>query len=225
VRRWTAVADRRGEGGFTLVELLVGLSLLAMVSVGMYSILFSSSRAADTTVNVADASAEARRGFNRLVRDTREAQAFQSPSTSGYTVEIDFDGDGVIEPVPSDPTGNYERLTFRFNQLTGGFGTITVSDGTSTEVLVDEVDCIRRADGTCYAMFTFSSSRLLDYDTNQDGVTSAAELDVAPTIGNSNNVLDGDEVGFIDRVSYALRIRVEDGFTNFYAEAQLRNRR
>lgn len=219
------MGDHRVESGFTLVELLVGLSLLAIVSIGMYSVLFSSSRAADTTTNLADASAEVRRGFNRLVRDTREAQSFLDPTVTGYTVEIDFDGDGVIEPVPADPTGNYERLSFAFNEVGGGFGTVTVSDGTTTEILMEQVDCVRDAAGDCYAMFTYSSSRLLDYDTDQDGVTSAAELDAAPTIGNNNNVLDGDEVQFVDRVSYALRVRVEERSTIFYAEAQLRNRR
>jgi type II secretory pathway pseudopilin PulG len=216
-----------------MIEILVAMIVFALVSYGMYSVMFSSSRAGDKSTDISEVSADARRGFNRLVRDTRESQAFDNPSSTEYTVEIDFDGDGTIEPTPADPSGNYERLTFAFVvDPTNKQGTITVSDGSNTEVLMDHVDCIRKADNTCFPVFTFSSSRLLDLDTtgptgsgSPDGVTSAFELDVAPTIGNNNGILDGDEINFIDRVSYAMTIKVNKNTTNFYGEAQLRNRR
>jgi type II secretory pathway pseudopilin PulG len=208
-----------------MIELLVAILLLSIISVGMYTLVFSSNKAGNTTQEAAEVSADVRRGFNRLVRDTREATAFEVPSPTKYTIEVDFNGDGVITPIPSDPTGNYERLSFEFRQASDGQGTIEISDGVNTEVLMDHVDCIKNGAGVCYPVFTFGSSRLLDLDTNQDGVTSPAELDVAPTIGNNNGLLDGDEINFIDRVSYALKVTINKQVQNFYAEAQLRNRR
>lgn len=214
----------RREGGFTVVEVLIAMFIFSVISVGFYQVLFSATRGSNTTRDIVKVSEEARLGFNRMVRDTREGNILLTPSATSYTVQVDFDGDGFIDPVPDDPTGNYEELTFTFNPSSTGDGTISVSNGASSEVLVRGVDCIRRADNLCQDVFTYSSSRL-EYDTNGDGQTSAAELIVAAGVHNNNSVLDGDEIRLVDGVAMALVVTQGDSSTRFYAHAQLRNRR
>lgn len=209
--------DKR-QDGFTIIEIMVAMSIFAIVSVGFYQVLFASTRGSNTTNDIVKVSEEARLGFNRMVRDTREGNILVTPTSTEYTVEVDFDGDGAIEAVPTDPTGNYEKLTFTFNESSTGNGTIAVSNGVTSEVLVRGVDCIRKGDGTCQDLFSFSSSRL-EWDANGDGVTSFSELTAVTGVG------PGEEVKFIDIVSFAMVVRQGDSSEKFYAQAQLRNRR
>lgn len=221
-RRHLARADR--EGGFTIIEMLVAMTLFAIISVGIYQVLFQTTAGSKTAQSVARTSQEARLGFNRMVRDSREAQDVKVPTATSFQIETDFSGDGVIQPTPSEVTGDYEVLTFAFDEAPGGNGTITATSGTSTEVLMAGVDCVRKADNSCYDVFSYSSSRL-EWDANQNGITSASELDTAPSLGNSNGVLDASELDFVDAVSFQLRVTSNTETATFYAEAQLRNHR
>lgn len=211
----------RAERGFTLIEVLVGIALMSVVSVGFYQVLFATTSGSQSARSVARVSEEARLGLNRLVRDAREAADLKNPSASSYQIEIDFDADTQIEPTPLDPAGNYELMIVSWN---ASARTVSVSNGPTTEVLIRGVDCIRKSDGTCHDMFSYSSSRL-EYDTDGDGVTSASELDDAPSLGNGNNILDGQELNFVDAIRFSFTIRQDDREGQFYAEAQLRNQR
>jgi prepilin-type N-terminal cleavage/methylation domain-containing protein len=215
---------RATEQGFTLVEMLVAVFIFSLVTFGMYQLLFSATRASRFSRDVVRTSEGARLGFNRLVRDTREGSGIKSPSATSFTVEIDFDGSQTIEATPLDPVGSYESITFTFNPAAGGRGTITATGGGVTEVLMDGVDCVRKADNTCNPVFTYRASRL-EYDSNSDGITSQAELDVAAGVGNNNGSLDGSELGLVDTVAFALRVSQDRSTETFYAQAQLRNLR
>lgn len=210
----------RTEAGFTLVELMVGIALFAAISVGFYQVLFAASSGASTSQSMARVSEEARLGLNRIVRDTREARILRNPTSTSYEMEIDFDGDGG-EPVavPSDPAGSYEFLIVSWNSFAR---TVTLSNGVTTEVLMRDVDCIRRADNSCHDVFRFASSRL-EYDTNGDGVASASELMAHPSLTNNNGVLDARELAQVDTVRYSFRVEKDGRSTNFYSEAQMRN--
>lgn len=209
------------ERGFTLIEILVAMGLFAAISVSFYQVLFSASAGSDRARDVVRVSEGARLGFNRMVRDTREAAEIATPTDTSYQIDIDFNGNGTIEPSPSAITGNYERLTFAFN---AGAGTVTVTVGGTTENLMTGVECIPKAGGGCQPVFRYGSNRL-EYDVNSDGVTDAAELIAAPVISNGNAVLDGQELNFVDTVRFALRVRNNDSIETFYAEAQMRNQR
>ena len=212
------------EEGFTIVELLVVVLLLSMVTTAFYQVLFSATGGSEAAVDNARISEEARHGFNRMVRDVREAERVTNVSATSFTAEIDFDTNNTIDPLPtsSDVVGNYETITYTFNS---GAGTITASSGSTSEVLMAGISCVRRTDNACEDMFTYSSSRL-EYDTDLNGVTSALELDQAVALGNNNlSVWSATEMSFIDRMTFAMRVTRGDSTTEFFADAQLRNRR
>ena len=227
--------SHRSQGGFTLIELLVTLSMLSLISVGFYQVLFSSSRGVDTAQNAIAVSEEARLGFNRLIRDTRESQTLINPTATSFTVSIDFDrSGGIVENPPDGPAlGNFEILKFTFiPSIPPGNGTITVSGvGAAaglSEVLMQGVDCVRNALGACLDVFSYASSRL-EYDglipsVSPDGRSSAAEVEAAldPT---PDGVLDTAELRVIDIVEFALVVRIGEASETFYAEAQIRNQR
>jgi prepilin-type N-terminal cleavage/methylation domain-containing protein len=195
------------ESGFTLVELLVTMGIFALVSVGFYSLLFASQRGAGTSQDVNEISQEARLGLNRMIRDTREAGTLTDVTATGYTVEIDFDGDGVIE------ASEFEVVVFAYD---AGGSRLTIGNGTTTETLIGGVSPISGV-----AMFTYDSNRL-EYDANNDGKTTVAELDAAQASGAT---LTTDKSAYLSNVSYAFRISKGDSVASFYSQAQLRNRR
>lgn len=217
----------RKQGGFTLVELMVTFFIFSLVSVGFYQVMFSGSRGADTTRSVVRISEEARGGFNRLVRDTREAGSINCPpvgsvcpTDTAYSIIVDFDGDGVAEN--PNQNGDYENLTFEWDGLR------VLVNG---EVLIDGVDCVGGADGSCdEPLFSYSSNHL-EYDWNGDGTTTGAEIDAAGpsrglAIGNQNGVLDRpSELALISSVSFAFTLEQDGRVTEFSSEAQMRNRR
>lgn len=210
----------RGQRGFTLIELMVSLAVFSAISVGFYQVLFSSTAGSEAAQDSIHVSEEARLGFNRLVRDTREADTLATPVTStSFRIFVDFDGSGTIEAVPADPSGSYEQLTISFNRAAE---TISLAAGTNPpEVLMRGVQCIV-VTPDC-TVFSYSSSRL-EYDSDGNGVTTHPELEAA--VGTTNlTVDDPDELSFLDVVSFSMTVRNGDSETTFYADAQLRNRR
>lgn len=211
--------------------MLVALGLFSVASIGFYSVMFSGSRSTDTTESVVRTSEEARLGFNRLVRDTREGDVLgcsavdPCPSATSFNVKVDFDGidsDGNGVPYENpNPNGDYEDLVFSYR----------ASDATlriNGEVLMRGVEPIAGK-----PLFTYSSN-LLEYDWNGDGTTSWQELDEAEGrgvtgIGNGNRSTtsgpDAGEVRYISSVGFALQVRDGSQVTRFYSEAQLRNKR
>ncbi|HVF52665.1 MAG TPA: type II secretion system protein [Actinomycetota bacterium] len=215
----------RDERGFSMVELLVAMTIFGIITTAFYSILFSATDSAETTRAVTGASNEARRGFNRLLRDTREAQDVFDVSATTFTIENDFDGDGEIEAL--NETGSYERLTFTYvdpdvDELTGE---VIVSNGVDSETLIAGVQCIPDPSGGCYPVFSFSSNDLT-YDANRNGVSSATEIDAAPTVGDGDGALDtAAELRVIDTVSFMMGVSVDGRGERFYGAAQMRNSR
>ena len=208
-----------------MIELLVTIVLLAIVTTGCYMVLFSLNRASTTARNVASVSQEARLSFNRMVRDTRQGRAIDAVDTNitddgkvSFTVLVDFDGNNVITRPSPNPAGDYEALTYQFDQ---NAKTVTLNG----EVLMRGAEC---ADPTC-EVFSYSSSQM-QYDWDKDGVVTTEELDAAgcplhgnPSIGNCNNTLDV-ELSLISNVDFAFQIRSGDSTSEFFVQAQLRNK-
>lgn len=189
--------------GFTLIEILVGVALFSVLSVGFYSVLLAGVRGSETTQSIADISEEARLGLNRMVRDTRQATEITAASADGtaYTIRVDFNRDG-----DTDDAGERERFSYAAGEI--------LLEG---EVLVTGVSPIGGE-----PVFDFSTN-LLEYDLNGDGVATWEEVDEVED-GDAND-LDAPELEVLSNVQFTVRVSDEDRATNFRAEAQLRNRR
>lgn len=187
----------RSEDGFTLVELLVALSLFAILSTSFFFVMLGGVGGSETTQQVADISEEARLGLNRMIRDTREAQRLTAASPTSYTILVDFNRDG-------DVVDAGEQETFRFTA-----GTITLNG----EVLVRGIEQVGAE-----SVFSFSSNNLEDYDVNRNGIATMAE--VQSVENDANAVLPA-----ITTVAFSIGVNSGDRETNFRTEAQLRNRR
>ena len=198
----------RRDGGFTLIELLIAMSIFSVVILGMYSMLFSTRDGTQTSQDIARISQEARLGFNRMIRDTREAAEFTSASSTSYSILTDFDGDQVPE------ADQFETVTYAYDAVNNR---ITISNGTITETLMEGVTPIAGRDVFAY------SSNLLEYDASPtDGVTTFAELDTARANGAS---LLTDNLLYISHVSYAFQVASGGSTSTFYTQAQVRNAR
>ena len=217
---------RRDESGFTIVEILVAISLFSIVSVGFYQVMFAGVRGSDATQNVTRISEEARLGFNRMIRDTREARSIVGASPTAYEIEVDYDSDGVIE------AASLERVRFTYND-TDNMVTIAAWDGSvygTEEILMENVDDVGGSD-----VFMYRSNHLeYDYENlsggaGADGVTTWQEIDDPPPgvtgVGNDDGALNGTEFGYLSDVEYLFSIRSGDRVTTFSGQAQLRNRR
>lgn len=212
------------ESGFTLVELLVTMVVLSVATVAMYQILFNVAEGARTTESLARISDEARLGFNRMVRDTREGQEIRSVTMTnpfGFTVAVDFDGNGVITGAPDEnSSGDQEELTYSFDSSSGQIRL-------NGELLMSGAGCV----GACSSSAPFDyASQDLRYDWNADGLTTWQELDEAPAhgvvgVGNDNDVLDSFELPHVTSVTFRFQVTKGDSSSSFYARAQLRNKR
>ncbi len=237
------------DDGFTLIETLVAITLFSILSVGFYQVMFSGVRGSDTANDVARISQEARIGFNRMIRDAREAGGhcfsgaaptcgLVTATPTSYSIEVDFDNDRVVD---------YAADEYLLYEFVAGDRTITITslnaDGTvrsGPDVLVAGVSQI----DANTPVFNYSSNHL-EWDwkdwsttppgTSADGVTSWQEIDDPPSgvngVGDRDGALDdlGDnnprEVFFLSEVSYSFRVSSGSRDTLFYGQAALRNRR
>jgi MSHA biogenesis protein MshO len=199
------------DAGFTLVEVLVTMTLLSIVSVGLYSVLLAGTDSSNDARAVTQQSEEARLAFNRMVRDTREADRIITATATSFTVHVDFNADGIITAAPAaNSSGDYEDLTFTFDEAAG---TITLNGA----VLIRGVAKVSPSND----VFSYSSNRL-QYDSSGDGIVTLAELQTAQ---NNGAQLSSPLTAHLTNVSFSFDIENGDQRTSFYSQAELRNRR
>jgi len=206
----------REESGYTLVEMLVAMFVFALVSTGFYQVLIAQSRSVDVTRKTSRVGEEARVGFNRMVRDVREADLLSAAAADGtsFTIKVNYNADGLYQN--PNPNGDMEILTFAYDSTAKS---ITLNG----EELMSEVMPV---DGK--QMFEFTSNAL-EYDWGGDGTTTWLDVDQASCashgvtgVGNCNSTLDSGEYAHLTGVVFA--IQDTDQTTDFFATAQLRNR-
>lgn len=207
---------RSSEDGYSLVEVLVAIFVFSLISTGIYQVLLAQARSVDVTRRTSRVGEEARVGFNRMVRDVREADLISAAAADGtsFTIKVNYDADGLYE-VPNG-NGDMEILTYAYDNVANR---VTLNG----EELMSGV---KPAPGK--QMFEFTSNAL-EYDWLGDGTTTWLDVDQASCashgvtgVGNCNNVLDEGEYAHLTGVVFA--ISDTEDTTDFFATAQLRNR-
>lgn len=204
----------RDDAGFTLVEILVAIALFSVVSVGFYTVMLSVVRGSQTAESVTRISEEARAGFNRMIRDAREAEAITISQPDRLGIRTDFNDDGLIQSPNTD--GDYESLIFEY---VGRRIRIRTGPGSPPATLVEGVVELPGNVG----IFSYSSN-LLEFDANNDGITTCLELS-ASSVGDGDTLCDEGEHRYISNIDFAFQVESEDEASSFYAQAQLRNNR
>lgn len=212
-----------GEGGFTIIEMVVAMLILGILASVLSTTMLGSRETAETVRQVNNLNEEARLALNRIARELRQAREISAvgadPSKS-VTFGVDFNGNGTIDSSTADP----ERLTYTY-------------DATAKRILLSAADTsgttitqpILSGEVNAFSL-NYRSSRY-EWDCNGDGITTWQELDagcplatpaVAPA-GNGNGVLDAAELPFIDSV--VLDFRVLDGSRrqDYRTQIDLRN--
>ena len=248
LRRIEAV--RRGEAGFTLVEVLVGLILMAILGTFFLSVVFGANNSAkarvtDDTTGAVDLNEEARLALNRMARELRQATvisavrnpdgpSYSSTAITSVTFSADFTGDGCIDGVaPAGTTGlvcgayqatNPEVLTYCWDPSTS-VRQLYLIPGTLSGNTCQVTGAQPILAGQVTSLkFSYRSNQYL-WDTSGDGVTTWLELDQAdPPTGDGNATLDSNELPAID--SIVIDIGVASGSTHtqsYETQIDLRN--
>lgn len=207
------------DAGITLVEVLVGMGLFAVVGSLLLGMGLSTSKVSEDTRTLANVGEESRLAMERMTRELRQAStitAVQLPpsSTTALTFFTDFNGNGIQDLNAADP----EVLTYRWNPATSRL-TLTANDASGTAIT-------RPVLATNVSSFTLGlRSSKWQYDANADGATTWEELDAAAApIGNHNSIPDGDELTNIDMVELSMTVLDGARAQTYTTKVDLRNR-
>jgi Tfp pilus assembly protein PilW len=213
-----------GQAGFTLIELVVAMSIAMVLIVVSLGVVINSSQVVLTAKELQDLNEEARQALNRMSRDIRQAQAvvtavnpdrptFSDAGLVAVRFTSDFDGDGCIGGVDAGggtagcmpySAGNPEDVTYCFQPGVAQLFIIDNQAAAVTPVTATSTTCDGGQPllaGNVSAFKVEYRSGLYRHDLSpSDGVTSWLELDSAPPpVGNGNGVLDVELTG-IDSV-------------------------
>ena len=224
---------RRDDSGFTLIELLVSMVLVAIIGSIVFAAVMATQRAAESSRQVNDLNEEARLVLNRMSRELREAQritAVINPMGPGYsatddtsvTFEVDFNGNGTIEPTAADP----ERLTYFYDvsaqqlQLQAAGAALPVLAANVAGFQVNFTSRRYVYDGTT----TASGGSCGTVTGPKDGVVDWQEVDgnAAGVHGNCNATLDA-ELNVVDSVYLNLRVLYGSKQQQYETQVDLRN--
>jgi prepilin-type N-terminal cleavage/methylation domain-containing protein len=224
---------RQDDSGFTLIELLVSMVLMGLVGTMVFTSMMATQRAAESSRQVNDLNEEARLVLNRMSRELREAKritAVTNPMGPGYnanndtsvTLEVDFDGNGTIEPNAADP----EELTYFFDvsaqqlQLKAAGVALPVLAANVAGFQVNFTSRKYVYDGT-----TNASGGVCGTVTGvKDGIINWQEVDgnAALLYGNCNGALDSELIA-VDSVYINLRVLYGAKQQQYETQVDLRN--
>ncbi len=233
------------DSGFTLVELLVAMSIVIVLLTISTSSLVASNAAVSTTRRVQGINEEARLALNRIARDMRQASAiitavnpdrptFQAGSIVAVRFVSDFDGDGCIAGVGPAPclaysASNPEDVTYCFAPSTSQLYVIDNNAAGVTPVTATSTSCsggqpLLAGDVLAFKISYRSNVYRDDVDPS-DGVTTWRELDSAgPPDGDNNGQLGTVELGNVDSVVFDLTMRSGGHQQVYRTQVDLRNR-
>lgn len=233
----------RGDHGFTLVELLVSMSIFSLLGGLLLGVVISTGRATDTNTVQNDLNEEARNVINRLTRELREAQridAVTNPAGPGYlpdadssiTLHVDFDGDGTIEATAADP----EVLTYTYQRderrlvLSAGGATVPVLAANVERFALTYLSRVGDAnrlalDGLSNAVAGTCGS--LPATPVKDSELSWSELDADPArrFGDCSGTLTAAELPYVNAVAIDVSVLKAPRQQHYRTRVDLRNNR
>jgi prepilin-type N-terminal cleavage/methylation domain-containing protein len=229
--RWDRI--KRDDSGMTLIELLVSMILMGLVGTIVFTSVLATQRAAESSRQVNDLNEEARLVLNRMSRELREAKAitavvnpmgpgYSATSDSSITFEVDFNGNGTIEPTAADP----EELTYFYDvsaqqlQLQAAGSALPVLAANVASFQVNFTSRKYVFDGTT----TASGGVCGTVTAPKDGVVNWQEVDGNPAMlyGNCNATLDS-ELTVIDSVFVSLKVLYGSKQQQYQTQVDLRN--
>ena len=243
---------RRSEDGFTLIELIVSMSVMMVLLAVTFSAVMASNNAVATTSQQQGLNEEARQAINRMARDLRQATkvttavnpdgpAFSATGLTAIRLAADFDGDGCVAgvvPVPAPvpaPTsclayngGNPEDITYCFEPSSRQLYVIDNSAAGVVPVSTSSTACTGGQPLLAGNVKAFAVEyRSNDYHQDlspSDGVTTWREVDEAgPPSGNTNGLLD-TELASVDSVVLKATMELGGKAQVYRTHVDLRNR-
>lgn len=183
------------EQGFTLVEMLVSISIMTVVMSAIFTFLWGASSYWQSGQSTADVTENARLGLNRMTRELMQGSVLTTASANQVVFNVDFG------------SGN-ETVTYGFEPGTGGesgYISRSSSSGSQPVALINEVEAVR---------FDYYGN---DYrcDLDNNGVVFYTELQACATYPLTQ----------ISRVDILLTMRAGSAAKQtFVGQAWLRNR-
>jgi prepilin-type N-terminal cleavage/methylation domain-containing protein len=223
----------RTDAGFTLVELIVTMMLFGVIAAMLFDVVMNFATTSTAIRQSTDLNEEARLVLNRMSRELREAQSIVSVVnpmgvTATYehdpnadtlvTFEVDFNGNGTIEPNAADP----EVITYK-HEFKDEFDVelkrlLIQAGGETLPILAGNVEAFN---------LTFTSKKW-ECDTDGDGIVTWEELDSAlspcpDSVGNADGELNV-ELAAIDSIAIELSMLIEGRRQDYRTQVDLRNR-
>lgn len=193
---WPTSTDRRPEGGYTLIEVAMVMSVFMIFMTFATPVMVSLLRSAAGTEQRVDLQQGGRAALRYLVRELRQAEVlYSSTSSARASFGVDLNGDGAIS--------SSEQITYFVDNGILYRGRI----GGSAYPLAQNASQIR---------FTMYGSNLA-LDTNGNGVVEESEL-------NPDGTWTSAELANVTRISITLTMSKSATTQSYTADVWLRNR-
>jgi type II secretory pathway pseudopilin PulG len=213
-------AEQPRDSGASLVEVLVGMGLFAVLGTLLLGLALSTSQVTTDVRSLTNVNEESRMAMERLTRELRQARQITDvslPATSTDTTAItfwtDFNANDAKDLNAADP----EVLTYRWNPVTSRL-TLTVNDADGTATTRP----VLAATVSDFTLLLRSSQ--WQYDADGDGETTWQELDAVAAGGNANGAPDTTELDNIDLVGLQLTVLDDARAQTYTTRVDLRNR-
>lgn len=235
--------NRNDDSGFTLVELLVAMSLMIVLITVTMTVVKVTSSAVVTSQQQQNLNEEARQAINRMARDIRQAKqivtavnpdgaGFNSAGLVAVRFKSDYDGDGCISGTGGTGcllynASNPEDITYCFEPSTDQLYVIDNSAAGVVPVTMASTSCSGGqpllAGNVADFKVSYRSDVYRDDLNPTDGVTTWSELDESGSPdGNVNGLLD-DELVNVDSVVLDLTMRLSGRQQLYRTQVGLRN--
>lgn len=199
IRKALPVADRSGQGGFTLIEILVSMLIFSVVMTAMMAFLWGVSSYWQKGKDMADINDNARSGLNRMTREIRQASRVTIADDTRIVFNADF-GSGQ------------ENISYWFNAgKNGAAGSVWRED-------------LLSGLGPQLVLFNNVDSMTFRFYGNDYKCDAAPDFDGLVTFQEIMACGQGDPTTKIARVDISIGMKAGSSTQTFVDQAWLRNR-